>query len=285
MTARLFLCLLSLSLHVFAATPPGFVRALRSLEQRRGGRIGVAVLEPGRGLRLAYRAQERFPLCSTFKLLEVGLVLQRVDAGTERLERRIPLHRADLLPHSPVCSARVGEGTLKVGELCEAAITVSDNAAGNLLLEGLGGPQGLTAGLRHLGDGVTRLDRREPDLNENRPGDPRDTTTPEAMARSASRLIEGPVLTPASRRRLRAWMAGCTTGGNRLRAGLPSSWRVLDKTGTGPRGAVNDVALVERPGSPTLLLAVYTSGGRGDLAEQEAVLVAVARLVAAELGP
>ena len=42
---------------------------LVAIEAREGGRLGVAILDTGNGAKLAHRADERFPMCSTFKLL------------------------------------------------------------------------------------------------------------------------------------------------------------------------------------------------------------------------
>jgi beta-lactamase class A len=176
-----------------AAAPQETVPApsdrLAAIEAETGGRLGVAALDSESGRRIEYRASERFAMCSTFKLLLAAAVLARVDAGHESLERRLAYGPADLLDYAPVTKARVAEGGLPVGALCAAAAGVSDNTAANLLLATLGGPEGLTRYARELGDGVTRLDRTEPALNMNAPGDPRDTTTPAAMVANLQRLF------------------------------------------------------------------------------------------------
>jgi beta-lactamase class A len=110
---------------------------------------------------------------------------------------------------------------MTLAALCEATMTLSDNTAGNLVLKAIGGPAGFTAFARALGDPVTRLDRWEPGLNEARPGDPRDTTSPDAMAANLQRLALGDALSPRSRDRLVAWLVANTTGDARLRAGAP----------------------------------------------------------------
>ena len=170
------------SLRAAAADPTAAVQqAIAGLERRHGGRLGVAILDTASSTPIAYRGEERFALCSTFKFLAAAFVLARVDRKEESLTRRIVYSKDELVPYSPITGKHAGAGGLTVGEICEAAITLSDNTAGNLLLDSFGGPAGLTAYLRSLGDSVTRLDRREPTLNENKPGDPRDTTTPLAM--------------------------------------------------------------------------------------------------------
>jgi beta-lactamase class A len=271
------------SVPLLAGPPaPSAVSRLAALEARVGGRLGVAVLDTGTGRRLEYRSAERFPLCSTFKVLLAGAVLSRVDRGLERLDRSLPYGPADLLEYAPVTRAHVAEGRLTVGELCAAAVVVSDNTAANLLLGTLGGPAAITAFARSLGDAETRLDRLEPDLNEALPGDPRDTTTPDAMAAALRALLLGPALAPASRQRLEDWMVAATTGRNKLRAGLPPGWIAGDKTGSGARGTMNDVALVRPPGQAPILVSAYLTGSQASWADREAVLAEVGRLVGTE---
>jgi beta-lactamase class A len=171
-------------------------------------------------------------------------------------------------------------GDLPVAALCEAMITLSDNTAANLLLESLGGPMAITAYARSLGDELTRLDRNEPDLNEAAPGDPRDTTTPAAMAKNLMVLSTGAALPVSSREQLNGWLTDCKTGGARIRAGLPGSWRVGDKTGSGGHGSSNDVAVIWPDGRPPIVIASYLTEAAGDNEKRNAVHAAVGRAVA-----
>jgi beta-lactamase class A len=246
------------------------------IERDAGGRLGVAVLDTADGSLKGHRLDERFPMCSTFKWLAAACALSRVDAGRERLDRRVRFGREVLLPHSPVCEQHVGEG-MTVAGLCEAAITVSDNAAGNLLLKSFGGPAGLTRYLRTLGDGVTRLDRTEPTLNESRPGDPRDTTTPRAMAQDLRTALLGNALQPASREQLVRWMLATRTNTRRLGADLPEGWRLASKTGTGERGSTSDVGVYWPPGRAPIVVAVYLAETAAPLDERNAAIARVAR--------
>lgn len=267
-----------------AAFAEGPLAEIAVIERRIGGRIGLAVLDTRSGAHLGYRASERFAMCSTFKWLLAAALLGEVDARRARLDERLAYGRGDLLEHSPVTAPRVAEGGLALGTLCEAAVVDSDNTAANLLLERLGGPLALTRYLRRLGDPVTRLDRREPALNDNLPGDPRDTTTPAAMAAVMRALLTREVLAAPSRERLLGWLRACRTGRMRLRAGLPPGWQAGDKTGTGARGAVNDVAIVWPPHQPPFLLAVYLSGSTAAPAVLDAVHARLATLVTVALG-
>ncbi len=175
-------------------------------------------------------------------------MLARVDRGQERLDRRIVFSDKDLVTYSPVTKDHVGPAGMSVADICAAAVTLSDNTAGNLMLASFGGPAALTAYARSLGDGLTRLDRIETALNEAAPGDPRDTTTPNAMLGDMQRLLVGDALSAKSRRHLTQWLLASKTGTKRIRAGLPSDWRVGDKTGGGDNGTANDIAVAWPPG-------------------------------------
>jgi beta-lactamase class A len=249
------------------------------LEQRIGGRLGVAALDTASGARLGHRAGERFAMCSTFKLLAAAAVLARVDRGQERLDRVIRYGEADLLGYAPTTRAHVREGGLPLGALCQAAVELSDNTAANLILRQIGGPAAVTAFARSLGDNVTRLDRNEPTLNTAIPGDPRDTTAPLAMLADLRALSLGGVLSPASREWLNGWLTDCKTGQTRLRAGFPSSWRAGDKTGTGDNGSANDVAIAWAPGGPILIACYLTETASAKPAARDAVHAEVARMV------
>ena len=221
-------------------------------------------------------------MCSTFKVLAAAAILARVDAGNEQLTRRIIFDASALVVNSPVTEKRVGGDGMTLAEICDAALTRSDNTAGNLLLAGIGGPPGLTAFARGLGDQVTRLDRDEPSLNEALPDDPRDTTTPNAMASNLQALILGTTaLSAASREQLTAWLIANKTGDTRLRAGFAKDWRIGDKTGAGDRGTNNHVAVVWPPNNAPIVIAAYLTGATVSTAQQNATLASVARAVSA----
>lgn len=258
----------------------GRLRArMEQVERRHGGRLGVAVLDAETGRLVGHRLGERFLMCSTAKLMIAAAVLARCDRGVEHLDRRVAIHDADLLGYAPVTRHHVGAHGLSVGGLCEAALTVSDNTAANLLLASIGGPAAMTRFVRSLGDPVTRFDRTEPDLNVAAPGDVRDTTTPAAMAGSMRHVLLGSLLSEPSRRRLIGWMRASRTGGHLLRAGLPAAWTVGDKSGRGSRGETNDVALIERAGTGALIVAAYYVPPRPDDALGPPVLAAVGHLL------
>ena len=251
------------------------------IEAARGGRLGVAVLDTASGYWAGYRQDELFPIASTYKLLVAAAVLARADAGLDSLERRIRFTREDLVTYSPVTEKQVGGDGMTLTALCEAAIIISDNTAGNLLFDAVGGPAGLTAWLRTLGDRVTRLDRKETALNEARPGDPRDTTSPAAMLADLHALALGSILSKSAREALQGWLRGNKTGEARLRARLPQGWSAGEKTGSAENGTSNDVGLFWPPdGAAPVLVAAYLTGGSAGSAIRDAALADVGAAVA-----
>jgi beta-lactamase class A len=253
---------------------PAAVR-LRRIERELDGRLGLFACDSATGARLSWRADERFPLCSTFKLFAAAAVLARSGREHDLLQRRIHYRAGDLVSHSPQTERHVADG-MTVAELCAAAIQYSDNSAGNLLLDLLGGSGALTAYARTIGDEAFRLDRREPELNAATPGDPRDTTTPRAMGQSLQHLLLGTGLAPAARAQLRTWLQGSTTGGARIRSVLPPGWEIGDKTGGGDYGTANDVAVLWPPRRAPVVLAIYSTRKRPDAGTDDAAVAAAA---------
>ena len=258
--------------------------ALDNYERESGGRIGLYAENLATGAKLAWRADERFVMCSTFKAALAACVLGRVDRGEDQLAAMISYGQADLLEYAPAAKQSLSLGAMSVADMCKAIVELSDNTCANLLLARIGGPAALTAFWRSLGDATSRLDHNEPELNRSPPGDPHDTTTPAAMASSLRRLVVGDALSPASRDQLTAWMVDCKTGANRLRGGLPASWKIGDKTGNNGKDASGDIAVVwPKPDHPILIVA-YTQGGTPNATQIAAAFADIGRMVAARLG-
>ena len=260
-----------------APLPADVLARLAAVERGYGGRLGVAILDTGSGERVSHRGEERFLMCSTFKLLLVSAILARADRGEEKLDRHIVYDKSMVLDWAPVTRKHVGPPGLTIEQLCVAAITLSDNTAANLLLEQVGGPAVVTRWARDLGDTVTRLDRNEPSLN--RPDGDKDTTAPDATLADMRKLLLGDTLTQRSRGRLIHWLLACKTGTDSLRAGLPPDWQEGDKTGSG-RTANNDIAILWPPLRKPLLVTAYYENAHADVPAHEAVLAQVGRIVA-----
>jgi len=257
-------------------------KRLAALEKREGGRLGVAAWDTASGKRIQHRSDERFGMCSVFKFLAAGAILQRVDQGTERLDRRVEYGPGDLLEYAPVAREHVAEGGMTLAELCAAAVEWSDNTAANLMLKILGGPENVTSFIRSTGDQVTRLDNIEPALNVVAGGEVHDTTTASSMVGLLNSVVLGKVLSPGSRARLEGWMVDAKVGEHRLPAGLPAGWRIAHKTGTWDDQA-NDVGIIWPPDrAPIIVAALYhRSGTRQN--QREKVLAEVGRIVATSL--
>ncbi|WP_371476896.1 class A beta-lactamase [Kitasatospora sp. NBC_00315] len=264
----------------------GIVGRLRALEQAHSARLGAFAYDTVTGGTVLYRADELFPMCSTFKTIAVAAVLRDLDRDGEFLAGRIRYTEQDVTGsgYAPVTGLpeNLAHG-MTVADLCAAAIEYSDNTAANLLLRELGGPDAVTRFCRSIGDGVTRLDRREPELNSAEPGRVTDTTSPRAIGRTYGRLVLGDALGARDRERLTGWLLANTTGGNRLRAGLPGDWSVADKTGTGDWGTTNDVGITRPPGRGPIVLAVLSTGHEAAAPADEPLVAEAAALLAAAL--
>src|SRR5947208_5494433 len=272
---RSFLLLTFLAASAVAGENDAATR-IAAIEARIGGRIGVAVLDTSNDKHLDYRAAERFPMCSTFKFLAAAAVLKRVDEKQEKLERFVPYGTKEILEYAPVTKEHLKDGGMALGGLSAAAIEQSDNTAGNLLLNAIGGPSGLSNFVRTFGDRVNRLDRIVPEFNSAIPGDERDTTTAAAICSDMQRLLLGDALSEASRRQLEDWLQRNETGGPMIRAGIPKNWVLGDKTGRGSNGATNDIAILRPPDRAPILLAIYSVGSTATPTDRAAAVAEVA---------
>ncbi|MGW7276577.1 class A beta-lactamase [Streptomyces sp. NPDC054864] len=256
-----------------------FAPGLKALERKFDARLGVYAIDTGTGREVAYNAGERFAYNSTFKALAAGAVLRKYSLSG--LDRKITYSKDDLVANSPVTEKHVDTG-MTLGELCDAAVRYSDNAAANLLFHQLGGPKGLDAVLEKMGDDVTQMDRIEPVLSTWVPGEKRDTSTPRALAKDLRAFVLGDALRKGERAQLTKWLKTNTTGDNTIRAGVPENWVVGDKTGTGSYyGARNDIAVVWPPDSAPIVLAILSNRGKKD-AEPSDKLIAEATSVAVD---
>lgn len=263
-----------------AVAPTADPSALRELENQYGLRLGVYAVNTHTGQTMSYRDDEPFAMMSTFKTYVAAALLHDHPLSTGYFDQVIRYTEADLVANSPVTSTRVATG-MTIAELCEATITKSDNTAVNLLLRELGGPQTITAFARDIKDMRTRLDRWEPEMSEAAPGDSRDTTTPAAMGEGYRSLVLGDVLATPEKDQLTAWLLANTTGGERIRAGLPADWKTADKTGSGGYGSANDIAITWTPDGTPLAIAIMTTK-ETENAEYDSKPIAAATKIVAE---
>ncbi|OYO26555.1 class A beta-lactamase [Janthinobacterium sp. PC23-8] len=258
---------------------------LAALEQAAGGRLGVSALHTGSGARVEHRADERFPMCSTFKAMLAAAVLARGSSEPQLLDKLVRYEAKELVSYSPITEKHVATG-MRVAELCAATVQYSDNSAANFLMKLLGGPQAVTAYARSIGNQVFQLERWETELNSAIPGEVRDTTSPAATVHSLDGLLLGASLPAPQRQQLDIWMRGNTTGDQRIRAGVPAGWQVADKTGSGAYGSVNDIGVAYPSGdaSAPLVIAIYYTREQKNAPINQHIITKATRIVAAALG-
>ncbi|MCY8543702.1 class A beta-lactamase [Bacillus haynesii] len=247
------------------------------LEEQFDAKLGIFALDTGTNQTITHRPDERFAFASTIKVLTVGVLLQQ--KSIEDLNQRITYTRDDLVNYNPITEKHVDTGmTLK--ELADASIRYSDNAAQNLILKQIGGPESLKKELRKLGDEVTNPERYEPELNEVNPGETQDTSTARALATCLQAFaLEDKQLPSEKRELLIDWMKRNTTGDALIRAGVPEDWEVADKTGAGSYGTRNDIAIIWPPKGDPVVLAVLSSRDKKDAKYDDKLIAAATKVV------
>ncbi len=227
------------------------------IERQLNARLGVTVLDTQTGRSYQHRQAERFPLNSTFKVFACAALLAKSDAGQIDLQSSRQIRASDIVTWSPVTKHRVGGEGMSLFELCTATMTYSDNTAANFVLKAVGGPAGLTAFFRSLGDHETRIDRYEPDSNRLKKGDQRDTTTPEAVLASFQKTVLGDVLSNASKEQLLTWLKGNTTAKALIRKDLPQGWIIGDRSGANRQSTRSLLAVIWPPQKSAVVVAIY----------------------------
>lgn len=288
--ALLFVVVLSCLATSFVASPAyafdgeRLTRAVLAEEDALQARVGMAVFDTSSGETWHYRGDERFPLNSTHKAFACAALLAKVDDHTLSLDQPVSIRAEALVAYSPITAKSLAPATMSYRQLCSAAVSHSDNTAGNLVIQALGGPAGLTAYLRSIGDDSTRLDRQEPELNEATPGDPRDSTTPRAIVASLDKIVLGDALSPSSRAELTQWMVDDQVGAALLRSALPADWKIADKTGAGGHGSRSIVAVIWPPARAPLVVGIYITQTSASLAASNQAIARIGTQLKAASG-
>nr|WP_312777792.1 class A beta-lactamase [Pseudescherichia sp.] len=255
-----------------AINTEGLQAFLKQEETRLPGKIGMSIVNAAGQPIFGYRQSERFPLTSTFKVLACAALLDRLHKTAGSLDETVTIKPDELLSYSPITKNYVAPATITLHTLCSAAVSYSDNTAGNSILTYLGGPDAITRFMRESGDDVTRLDRTEPTLNEATPGDERDTSTPERMASGLHTLLATPRLTAPHREMLEKWMRDDKVADNLLRAALPEGWAIADKTGAGGYGSRAIIAAVYPKGAQPVYMAIYITQTDAEMKMSDGVI-------------
>jgi len=253
--------------------------AIHKVEEQYGARVGAAVLDTSDGALWHYNGNQRFPFMSTFKTLACAKLLKDVEDKKRTLEQEVTFREDDLVFWSPITEKMVGK-PFSLEQACTATMTMSDNTAGNIVLNQIDGPGGLTDFLRQqLGDAVSRLDRMEPDLNEAKPNDPRDTTSPVAMVHNLNKLLQGDVLSPAHVEKLTQWMKNNRVANKLLRSILPENWSIADRSGAGKHGSRAVTAAVWNDDHKPIMIAIYLTQTEASYKERNSAIVAIGRAI------
>lgn len=255
---------------------------LNTLEKYSQGRLGVALINTEDNSQITYRGEERFAMASTSKVMAVAAVLKESEKQAGLLDKNITIKKSDLVAYSPITEKHLTTG-MTLAELSAATLQYSDNTAMNKILDYLGGPAKVTQFARSINDVTYRLDRKEPELNTAIHGDPRDTTSPIAMAKSLQALTLGDALGQSQRQQLVTWLKGNTTGDNSIKAGLPKHWVVGDKTGSGDYGTTNDIAVIWPENHAPLILVVYFTQQEQDAKYRKDIIAKAAEIVTKEI--
>jgi beta-lactamase class A len=272
------ICMPSFAASTQQIKPASIARKLAELETSFDGRIGILTINTANNQRIQYRADERFPIQSTFKVMAVSAILKQSMTDKHFLQQKVTYKKQDLVFWSPITEKHLADG-MTISELCAAAMMYSDNTATNLIVKKLGGPSAVTAFARSIGDNTFRIDSWEPELNSN-PSDPRDTSTLTAMEKSLQKLTLGNVLASPQREQLITWMKGNTTGDTRIRAGVPKGWIVADKTGAGDDyGISNDIGIIWPPSCAPIVVTIYSVHNKKDTTRRDDVIASATRML------
>ena len=268
---------------VSLSAPENIQGKLSELEAVSGGRLGISAINTANNMRIQYRAEERFPMNCTSKVIGVSAILKESINNPSLLQQKVTYTKQDveLAGWSPITQQHITEG-MTIDQLCGAAIMQSDNTAMNILMDKLGGLNAANRFLRSLGDNTSHFDRLWPAEASSIPGDLRDTSTPAAMEKTFQQLVLGDTLASFQREQLQFWLKNSATGGSRIRAGTPQSWVVGDKTGTGSYGTTNDIAIIWPPNCQPIIIAIYFTQNKKDASLREDVVASATKMMMSE---
>jgi beta-lactamase class A len=247
------------------------------LEKEYDARLGVYAIDTGTKETVEFREDERFAYTSTSKALATAVLLKQNPISV--LEEIRTFTNEDIVTYSPITEDFVNKG-MSLGKIAEAAMQYSDNTAGNLLFEELGGPDGFEKALRESGDTITMADRIEPDLNEAIPGDSQDTSTPKALATTLEVFGISEYLPADKQEIFTNWLKGNTTGDSLIRAGVPEGWEVGDKSGAGGYGTRNDIAIVWPPNREPIIIAIMSSRNEENASFNDELIAKATKVIA-----
>ncbi|MUK69667.1 class A beta-lactamase [Aliivibrio fischeri] len=268
-------CLIVLANNAIAGS---LTQNIEAIELSSGGYIGVSVLNTETNKMWEYKGDQRFPMMSTFKTLACAKMLYDSSVGGIDKYKTTTITKEQIMPWSPITEPLV-DHMITTKKACEATMLMSDNTAANIVLNEIGGPSSLTQFLRAIGDDKTRLDRIEPELNEAKNGDKRDTTTPVAMSKTLNVLLFGNTLNPQDKQTLKSWMMNNKVSDPLLRSTLPSNWSIADRSGAGGFGSRGITAAIWNDNHQPIIISIYLTQTKLDMAERNQVIVEVGNAI------
>ncbi|MFV0575049.1 MAG: class A beta-lactamase [Vibrio sp.] len=253
-------------------------KQIQQVEQELSARVGVTILDVDSGKLWDHNGDQRFPLTSTFKTIACGKLLNDSEDGQLQLTDTVKVRTVDLVTYSPVVEKYVGK-QIELQNACQAAMYMSDNTAANIIIKAVGGTEAVTQFARTLGDKVTRLDRFEPELNQGKPNDERDTTTPNMISQDINALLFGSVLSEQSKQQLKEWMVNNQVTGNLLRSVLPDYWHIADRSGAGGYGSRSITAVVWTDNQSPVIISIYLTQTEASMDELNQAIVEIGKAI------
>ena len=271
--------------NVCALDHSGLLQAVQAEENALQARIGMAVMDTARGSSWQYRGDERFPLNSTHKTFTCAALLSKAEKQPHLMSQEVSISKEMLVSYSPIAEKSLAPDTITFDRLCQAAVSYSDNTGANLAFDAIGGSAGFSAFMHSLGDVQTRLDRKEPELNEATPGDPRDTTTPIAITRSLKKILLDDGLPASAQATVKQWMLDDQVAGALLRSALPADWKIADKTGAGGHGSRSIIAVIWPPARQPLVVSIYITETKAPMAESNQAIARIGSALKESINP
>jgi beta-lactamase class A len=269
-------------------------REMDRIEPLSGGVLGVAAIHLESGRSFFHKADDQYPLASTYKVPIAVEALLLAQQGKLDLDRLVPWDTTDLhLGSEAFLLFRKPGFALSVRNMLETMLILSENNSTDWMLRLVGGGEPVTRRLRQAGITDVRVDRPTAEIIAHPYGitdiwtgdgrfsrakwesqmsrlskarrdsaahyyarDPRDHGSPRGMATLMSRIWKSEILSKENSAYLLDIMYRCETGTGRIKGMLPPGTRVAHKTGTYP-GTTNDVGIIDLPDGTHVAIAAY----------------------------
>lgn len=255
-----------------------FAKDIEQIENEYNTKVGIYGINTENGKAYQHNADERFTFASTYKAIASGILLNKV--APSELNKKVEINESEIVANSPVTEQYIGK-IMSLKALIKASMLQSDNTANNKIMQELGGVNGLKHELVQLGDDVSEPQRLEPELNYFDPNSKADTTTPRAAAQTLNSILTSNEMNESNLSLLKQTMIENKTGDTLIKAGMPNSYTVGDKSGQALTYATrNDLAFIYPKGQDKpIILAIYSKQDQKDAKPNDKVISDSAREV------